>query len=220
MTKRLLPRRFSRTLGPETAKKGLKKRTGVVRLLKLYSAALFFLCVVVFISIVEPQNDIGTLTRDSAATYKGHQLTGLVSNIGILLWAVAANTCIFSYAIYRRLEPTHPLTRFFLWFGLFTSALLADDLFMLHEEDSMYHFPETVLFTVYLSFLLIILKSFHRHLFQKKSVLFWLSLLFFGLSIAIDVPDYGVPIKGMVFIEDSLKFLGIVSWTGFLVGSS
>ncbi|MBE7381057.1 MAG: hypothetical protein F6J95_006575 [Leptolyngbya sp. SIO1E4] len=203
---------------------GLNKHKGVAALIALYSFSLLFLCIVALIALFDPELKLSTLMRDPVAVLRGHQFTGLVSNVGILLWAAAVSICFFSHVLYTQSRRSAFLARFFLWFGFLTLVLLLDDLFLLHEESSDVRIPKIILFPFYGSYLILCMRNFWRLLSKRESILFWLSLIFFGVSVGIDsVVDAGVvslPSNSTTFVEDAFKFIGIVSWAGFLVNIS
>ncbi|NER82990.1 MAG: hypothetical protein F6K42_26230 [Leptolyngbya sp. SIO1D8] len=201
---------------------GNTKHNGITGSFLLYAFSLLFLCSIALIALAKPELNPGDLTRDPVSVLQGHQLIGVVSNVGILVWNTGVSICFFSHIIYRKSKRYFFLSRFFLWFGIFTVTLLLDDLFLLHETSSEFRIPKEILFGFYGSYLIFSIKYFWRLLGNRKAVLFWLALLFLGASVSVDtILDFSLlplphgPIT--TFIEDALKFLGIVSWTGFLV---
>ena len=77
--------------------------------------------------------DLAVFLRDPAALAKTHPLTGLVSNLGALVWAATASLCFFSVALARARGDSKE-ARFFLAAGALTTVLLLDDMFMAHED--------------------------------------------------------------------------------------
>ncbi|MEM6435143.1 MAG: hypothetical protein AAF773_15015 [Cyanobacteria bacterium P01_D01_bin.115] len=202
----------------------VNKHKGAAVIIALYGGSLLFLCIVAVIAATDLELRLADLTRDPVAVLEGHQLTGLVSTVGILLWTIAASICLFSHIIYKQIRRSAFLARFFLWFGLFTSALLLDDLFMLHEGTYTLRIHKIILFPIYAAFLLLSMRYFRQILLVRRSILFWVSLIFFGASMGVDflvdAPFVSLSFNSGVFVEDSFKFLGIVSWTSFLVNIS
>ena len=82
---------------------------------------------------------VSNLTRDMAAIANVHPLTGVVSNVGILLWCATAAICLFSSSLLRQ-QGARPEAGFLLWAGLVTTGLLVDDFFMFHEYLAPVHF--------------------------------------------------------------------------------
>ncbi|MEM8807146.1 MAG: hypothetical protein AAGF01_14075 [Cyanobacteria bacterium P01_G01_bin.38] len=196
-----------------------------ISIIMLYGVSLCFLFVVALIPLFSPEITHKILVRDPIATFNGHQLTGVVSNIGILAWTIAVTVCFFSCAICLQSNYSTVLVRFFGMSGIFTLVLLLDDLFMLHEDHSDFNIPDEILFTSYLIFLLLYIQGFRKLLFQKTSILFLLSLFCFSVSLFMDLVLSESSIVSRsefvkYFLEDAFKFLGIMSWTGFLVDIS
>ena len=202
----------------------INQHKGATAMIALYGGSLLFLCIVAVIAATDLELRLSDLTRDPVAVLEGHQLTGLVSTVGILLWTIAASICLFSHIIYKQVRYSTLLARFFLSFGLFTFMLLLDDLFMLHEGTYALHIHEMILFPIYAAFLLLSMQYFRKILFVRRSILFWISLVFFsasmGVDFLVDAPFVPLSFNSGVFVEDSFKFLGIVSWTSFLVNIS
>lgn len=73
-------------------------------------------------------------TQDPAAIADMNPLNGVISNLGILYWAAAASVSLFTALMLLAVSSRQGWGQFFLFFGLFTTLLLLDDLFMLHER--------------------------------------------------------------------------------------
>lgn len=161
---------------------------------------------------------IEKFTADPAATANFHPLTGVVSNIGILLWALAGFSCLISYSsIY---SATGQKNVFLLSSGLLSLFLMTDDLFMLHEYILPYHLniPQAVVYIAYLAIVGYYLFVFRKRLLTLKSWGFLTACFFLGASASGDqvMPQEGI----YYFIEDSLKFVGIIFWAAFFTYKS
>lgn len=66
---------------------------------------------------------VSIMTRDMAAIAKVHPFTGVVTNVGVLLWCAAAAICLFSCSLLRQ-RGHQPEARFLWWAGLMTVAYL------------------------------------------------------------------------------------------------
>lgn len=181
----------------------------------IYCLSLLFLAGVFLISVFYPELGYVNLYRDPLAIFKASSLTGIVSNVGILVWSVGAISCLFCYFALSEKGYSNIAVRFALWSGLLTSLLLLDDFFMLHEQVlPAFGIPEGLVYLFYLLLLCLYLKSFLGTIVQQKSLDLMLALLFFASSLSLDIVP--MPWKGVAAIlEDSFKFLGIVSWSGF-----
>ena len=73
------------------------------------------------------------MTRDVTAIANIHPLSGVLSNLGVLLWCTAAAVCGFASFFLRHAQPRSP-SRFLLSSSLLSVYLMLDDLFQLHEN--------------------------------------------------------------------------------------
>ena len=193
--------------------------------IKIYLPAFLFIILVWCISKLF---GIGMyqLTADLAEVAGQPPYTGLISNIGNLLWCGTAAICIFS-AFLTKLDPTCSrrwftflLTSFFL-----TTVLLLDDMFQVHEyyhvlfgfdgnlsreNRLLQNLFEALFFIVYLVWFIFYIFYFRKHLRRTEYLFLVIAFLFFGLSIVIDMTPETV--KGHHFMEEGCKLLGIISW--------
>ncbi|NEQ04339.1 hypothetical protein [Moorena sp. SIO3F7] len=153
-------------------------------------------------------------TADPAYTHKFHPFTGILSNIGIILWCVSLTCCCFSSVVIWKSQKME--SRFLLLSGMVTAILLLDDFFMFHDYVLIYFFSKyfSVQPVVYLLYgvIMVIWGLRFLKLFKKTKYYFLvLAVFFFAGSILLDIilPSAGL----QYFFEDSFKFLGIVSWT-------
>ena len=180
---------------------------------------------------------ISDLTRDVNAIAGVPLYAGLLSQIGILLWAAAAAICLFSAAVLPKDERRRPLRQFFVASGLLTLLLGLDDAFQLHEAllptlgvpDAVMYvgiagrvvffgIAETALLVGYVGLVVLYLVRFGPFIRATDYVLLWIALLFFGISMALDVLD---PSGINPFLwEDGTKLVGIVSWLVYFARTS
>lgn len=145
---------------------------------------------------------------------------GLLSNLGILIWAAGAVTCFLVAAIARGGEqepsagPRWPLA--FVYAGVLTTALMVDDLLMLHE----FLFPALIPPAEALSYGAYAL-AFGGFLILFRSFVlrtpFVLLLIAGGLFLVSALLDRYAP--GLHLLEDGSKFVGIVTWTTYFVAT-
>ena len=178
-------------------------------LLLIYGSAILFvgLLCVIGLNLGMP---LEQLTQDPVAILNGHPFMGVLSNIGILCWSTAFSICLFCYFIYRRYHFPKKMADFFLWSSGFTLMLVLDDLFLLHES-----IPGSVDLLVYFLIFVLYLKRFTKVLFHQDSFLFWVSILFFALSVTYDMAHDFFRLGNGIFVEDIFKFFGIFSWAAF-----
>ena len=181
-------------------------------LLVLYLSIIAFLLLVA-IAGLHPKIAVSSLSRDMAAIANVHPLTGVVSNVGILLWCATAAICLFSASLLRH-QGALPEARFLLWAGLMTTGLLVDDFFLFHEYLAPVHFGfnEKAVHASYVCVTVVYLLR-HRHLILETSYrLLAAALVLFAGSILLDVAGgHG----WWVLAEDGCKLLGISSWFAY-----
>jgi hypothetical protein len=158
-------------------------------------------------------NDVSVsfFTRDPMAIAGYPFYTGLLSNIGILLWTSAAAICFLNYAILSKQSVKLPVRSYLLYSGMLTMLLLLDDLLMMHEQ----------VFPVYLkipekAYLIGLGICAGSYLFRFRQVILnteYTVLLaaycFLGLSVCIDILPH---FQGKYTVEDGCKLLGIATW--------
>ncbi len=179
-----------------------------------YIPAFIFLVGISILSYVA-EIPISQLTRDPMAIMKGHFYTGLLSNMGVLLWCATASNCFFSYTLLRRVPHKSEVSVFFLYFGLLTCVLLFDDLFLLHEIASGYlNINELIIPAIYGITIILGTILFKKIIFDTELVFLCLAFSFFALSLTVDaLPETLLPWHHL--FEDGPKFLGIVGWCGY-----
>jgi hypothetical protein len=158
---------------------------------------------------------------------------GMLSNLGILIWAAAASICLFVAATDQARLSTEG-RHFLLVAGTLTSILTIDDLFMLHEnvDGAFAYLPYVLAGWFYLY-------RFGNLILSLDTALIAAAVAFMGMSVAMDIlielraqwnlssqPDLAgarrdrsepPPSFGVGFMEDVFKFLGICSWSVFHV---
>ncbi len=155
---------------------------------------------------------LADITRDPAAVYE-HYYIGILSNIGIMLWASAASILLLGAILLVKI----PLKSRFLFISSALTTLLAvDDALLVHETviPYLFHIPEDLVYGAYLVLIFAYLIYFLRYILSETNYpILALALMFFGLSIFFDV--FIAPIMAPdieAFFEDSAKFIGINLW--------
>lgn len=148
------------------------------------------------------------LTGDPAMINHTPLYFGVLSNLGVMLWAAAA-TCAFLGA--GLLQKDLRKFRFLLFSGLFSTFLGVDDLLSIHEHilPHTLHIPEKIGYFGYLLLAGIFFVSYITIILRETDyIILAVALLFFGLSIV----TIFIPFIDRAFVKDNLKFLGIVYW--------
>jgi len=184
----------------------------------VYGPALGFLALTLVANQVGGV-DLGLLTRDMAATLNAHPLTGVQSNLGVLVWWAAASVSFFSAAILHQRQGDGTSRSFLLWSGIVTAVLALDDFFMFHDELAPRHL-RTDQNLVQLGIVALAawhLFRFRHHILCCDTRHLLLSMVFFGASLTIDSfqESWSSPLR--IFFEDGFKLLGIVSWSAYIV---
>ncbi|MFN1835568.1 hypothetical protein AB2B38_009930 [Balneola sp. MJW-20] len=182
------------------------KQLGIVYILITFILAACY-TVSIFMSV-----PIEKFTADPAATANFHPFTGIVSNLGALLWCTAAVACLFSSVLSNKYIQNSD--GFLISSALLSILLLTDDLFMLHEYVFPYNLNIDQYF-VYMAYVIPVLSYliyYRNRILQFDAWILGVALFFLGSSV---VGDFILPQDGGIayFIEDSLKFFGIGAWT-------
>ena len=160
---------------------------------------------------------IAFFVRDPMSTLDGHPLTGVLSNVGVLLWCAAAAICFFASALVRDRRPE--IAAFFLWSAVVTTVLLLDDFFLFHDDLARRFFgvKQRYVELAYLFGIAVYLAAFWRVLLASEWRLLFAALALFALSMGIDQLQHLWLSPWRIGLEDGAKFLGIVGWMGFFV---
>jgi hypothetical protein len=163
---------------------------------------------------------LGDFTRDPLAITQSKFYLGALSNIGIMLWSATAATCLFGAYLLSSYYNTSEFRWFLFSFGLLTLILALDDVFMFHEKLFPRHLriPEKVVLLSYAVIATGCFLRFFKLIFRTNYLLLFLSLMFLGSSVFVDqtLPDS----DHEVFLEDGLKFFGIVFWMAYFFNST
>lgn len=155
--------------------------------------------------------DPSAVLRDDPCSRSECSYVGFLSNLGVVVWSVGLASCVFVVAASghdRRRSP-------FLYAGGLTAVLLADDLFQLHENASVI-LPQADLVTLagYGAGAVALAVAFRRFWLRTDVALPVGAVALLAFSGLMD--RY---LPGNYMIEDSAKFLGIVTWSTYLVGT-
>jgi hypothetical protein len=164
---------------------------------------------------------VGTLTRDVAAIARVPLFTGVLSSLGILLWCATAAVCLFAA---RAADPGRIVARRFLASaGAITLYLLLDDQFQIHEvvAPRLFGIGETVVFAVLGAAVAVHLLRFLRLIALTQWRWLALALVLLAVSVVADlVTGRWLASEWAFFIEDGFKWLGIVCWCRYHVGTA
>lgn len=110
-----------------------------------------------------------------------------LSNLGIVLWCVAATVCFFSAALLNK-NKTKKISHFLLYSGLLTSYLLFDDFLQWHERlfPKILHIDEKIVFILLGIAALTLMIKFKDIILRTNYIVMLMGLFFLAMSIAGD----------------------------------
>lgn len=178
-----------------------------------YALAILVLFVMIFIRF-RYNIPMAELTRDPVQLLNGRPYTGMLSNLGIIIWSATTGICLFVVILNSPYPQLKRERRFFLLAFILTMVLLLDDLFLLHDvilpEDL--NISENYLYVVYGILSLVFIVYFRSDILQTPYMLLIAAVIFFGFSIGVDTIVKFLNLEHGFFLEDGSKFLGIISW--------
>jgi hypothetical protein len=165
------------------------------------------------LALLEPVTGVplATLIRDTVQVAGLPEHVGALSNVGALCWCAAAVVCFFGSAVLRRANRS--TSRFLFWSGLFTTALLVDDLFLIHDGflARELHIGDRKFYAAYATAAVAYFVTFRRALLAREPQLLAIAIGFFAVSIATDLLWHEATTMRYL-LEDGAKLLGIVTW--------
>ncbi|MCU0621420.1 MAG: hypothetical protein MUC69_07960 [Gemmatimonadales bacterium] len=160
----------------------------------------------------------GYLTRDPSATMGAAPYLGVLSQVGLMLWASAA-TLALAHRASLPPTPSHlQLRRFLLHSALLTAALAIDDAFLLHEQVlPRLGVPEPAVMLAWVGLVAGWLAGHARTIRRTDVALLLLALAAFACSAGLDqVVDLHEDLGQL--LEEGAKFVGIAAWVGYFGG--
>ena len=172
--------------------------------------SIFVYCLIIWLSNMHGIGPI-LVIRDLAQTCGFPIGVGMISNIGILLWASSAAISLF-VSISKLVEKE--ISKVLLMGGIFSTILCVDDFFLLHDR---YLGPDFLNIT-YLSMTILMLIKFWKPFYKIGILPIIISLFFLGLSVFFDSIVQQLLLNNYKLIqlyEECFKFLGIACWMHF-----
>jgi hypothetical protein len=166
---------------------------------------------------------MSAMTSDVATIANIHPLSGILSNLGIIIWCATASICAFAAMTLRNVKPGDAFC-FLLFSALLSAFLLLDDYFLIYQLASRYFGLHKIFFYTLLGIAVsAYLIAFRRVIVRTNFGALVLAIGFLTSSVAIDailVPWLRLYGNWMYFFEDGTKWLGIVSWCSYYVRTS
>ncbi|ESA33343.1 hypothetical protein N836_21900 [Leptolyngbya sp. Heron Island J] len=148
-----------------------------------------------------------------------HPLSGLLSNIGVLLWCAAATICFFVAGVLRQTK-NYRVIPFLLASACLSMYLLIDDFFLLHEELVPTYIgilQNTVLMLIMIA-VVVYLFWFRRIILRTQYGFMLIAIGFLGISVGVDTvlkPWLLFLGEWKSLLEDGAKLIGITSWLSY-----
>ena len=169
--------------------------------------------------------DMSRITRDVTSIAKIHPLSGVLSNLGILLWCATASICLFAALTLRDVK-SKEIFWFLLSSALLSMYLLFDDFFLFHDALALMYLGlnEKVVIAVLGVAVSTYLIAFRRVILRTDYDFLLLALGLLASSVIIDMfqdEQWMLQLgQWSFFFEDGAKWLGIASWCSYFVRTS
>lgn len=216
------------------------------RLTKLLLVIYIPVIITIIALAIQSQIPVRMLLEDPAVYSKVPFYTGIVSNIGVLLWISAAVVCWFTYYLACTTQLKSQLCWFLLSSAVMISFLAVDDWFLLHDQilPDYLNIPELVFFPIYGVAILVYLIHFRQIFIHSEYFLLVLALTFFAVSLAVDNFEHFTPdqltrsMRGIaadndiiattdtntsplhafrLLVEDGAKLMGVAAWAAYFI---
>lgn len=181
---------------------------------------LVFLSAIFFQPWVEPKwMFLDPLTAAELSGDCCHTYYGFISTTGVMLWTASAAVSLFCAIMLWLFHAPKAAQLFNLLAGLLTAWLALDDAFLVHEVVlPSFGIPQTVVVGGYALLALAYIATCWRIILQHDYVLFLLAGFCLAASLFIDQIFHSL-LPGLVYLEDSSKFLGICFWATFHINA-
>lgn len=174
------------------------------------SLSIILILSVLFLSIFKIVNSLfgvpmSTMTRDVTALAKVPFYYGILSQFGIIFWAMAGVICFLFYNILKKKKRK----KFFVASFVITLILCLDDAFLLHEEvlPNILGIPELMVYFAYFAIMGGYVLLFYKTILKTNFIYFLMAIGFFAFSMLVDKF-----FSWHHLFEDGSKFIGIVCW--------
>jgi hypothetical protein len=193
-------------------------------------AALAFQALVIAV-VVRKGLPPAIANRDMAQIGNLHPLVGVVSNLGVLLWAAAAAICGLTAWVLVRARAPRAEIRFFAAAACLTAYIVVDDVFMLHEMLLPAYLGMSERHAVGLvagGSLLFVATSF-RQIRATRYGLLVMAVALLTTAVLIDRYDHrfdevfiahGWDVAWRLVMEGAPKWLGIACWFAYFADAA
>ncbi|MBE9069015.1 hypothetical protein IQ260_20430 [Leptolyngbya cf. ectocarpi LEGE 11479] len=162
------------------------------------------------------QAPLYNLIEDVAAIADIHPLSGLLSNVGVLLWCATATICFFAAGVLRQTK-NYKAIHFCLASACLSTYLLIDDFFLLHDKLFPIYMgiPENIVLMLVVIAVILYLFWFRRTILRSQYGFMLIAVGFLGISVGVDTilkPWFFFLGEWRSLLEDGAKLIGITSW--------
>jgi len=184
---------------------------------KIYAIPLLLLGFLIFLRFALDV-PFSYFTRDPADFAGFPFYLGLYSNFGMVLWGFGGAVLWFTWWITRGRDPDRGNERFLLTTAVTTSVLYLDDFFQLHERvlPDYIGLPQLLVLSAYALWILCWLFINRNAILNFEPALLITVLVFFGVSVLLDLVEHTLYLPGHHLWEDGSKFLGIAGWCTYM----
>lgn len=168
--------------------------------------------------------DVAVFTMDPTAYLGVHPLTGLLSNLGVLLWCASASISLFAALVVAR-SGKRDRVSFLLASSLLAFFLLFDDLFLFHEDLAQRYLgigQKTVIGALAL-WVLAWLVCYRRVIVETDYGALIAATVLLSVSVLLDQVQGFLQVRignWVYLVEDAPKWVGIASWCSYFVQTS
>ncbi len=144
-----------------------------------------------------------------------HVYYGFISNIGLVFWIGTAAVCLVVGLAFWLVSGADRFTRFAISAGCLSGWIGLDDMFLVHEKVMpKLGVPQELVMVIYLVLAALYVAVSWRFIFAQRWWILVLGAAALGLSMFVDQFFHSVD-AGIVYLEDSAKFFGIMCWSTF-----
>lgn len=187
----------------------------MVTLLLIPVAALFIAALFVVRYNGKPA---AKLLADPTAELHASPLLGFFSNVGVIAWCAGASVAGFTAWSLWSTNARREVVRFHALAGAFTTVLLLDDFFMIHDDLAWryLHLGQSHVYAVYIALFMGFLGICRREIMERNPALLVLSVGLLGFMAGADAVHLsGIPRLGLAM--SGSKLLGIFAWASWLI---
>ena len=145
---------------------------------------------------------------------------GMLSNLGILFWCSAAAITLFAAALVWQTPDAARSRWFLLVSGTFTSILLLDDFFLIHEIVFPYYLglPQELLLGTYVVGAITYLIIFRGIILRTDFLILLTAIAALAFSVVVDQLPQVLPMH--LLWEDGAKLVGAAGWFFYFARTS